>query len=381
MEDMGRGNIKKTLRALALLPAEQTRLKKDITNFWRSKLPTTDTTRVSKAVILSVAQAFIDQKGAMYFSTNTRTTQENVLHSIAAIIESQRRNYYDNLSRRKGKRRAMSQTPRPRRDSLEARTVPDSASWDWCKILIRVNRNLRYSITDTTLVSLPETENRIAHSTTDGSYLPSDGEPSDEQIGIIYRARREHSAVPEIIGSDDVEEVEGKEENTAVNFEFLGRRWEFKSLEAMTKALATFILKLSGQAKRYRESSDRKGFGEPEISKDTILDDFYALEVFQNIGDELQSYRAGMNQNNAPDEDSSPTEMTFQNTTWTFNSLDHKAASLKGALERVTREIKSHLGDLDEGDLPYKAVKCHTNQYSGWLKGAFLSNGAKLLPC
>ncbi|KIY03209.1 uncharacterized protein Z520_01676 [Fonsecaea multimorphosa CBS 102226] len=120
-------SVSENLQALELPPAERKQLKKDITAFWKSRLLSTDTTRVHKADILQVAQAFIDLKGATYFSAGNRTAQQNILRSVSGIIQAQRRNFIDNSSRGKPARRAMPQMRRPQNWAWENRAGADNA--------------------------------------------------------------------------------------------------------------------------------------------------------------------------------------------------------------------------------------------------------------
>lgn len=68
---------------------------------------------VRKAAILQIAKAFIEEKGANYFSPRNRIEQQKILQSVAALIQAQRRNYLDNKSRGNKPRPAMNRTRRP----------------------------------------------------------------------------------------------------------------------------------------------------------------------------------------------------------------------------------------------------------------------------
>jgi hypothetical protein len=109
-----RSTVENSLKALGISsPADQESLKKDISAFWKSRLLSPSTPKVRKAAILKTAQAYIEEKGAKYFSSRNRIEQQKNLQSVAGLIQAQRRHFLDNNSRGNKRRRAMGRTQKP----------------------------------------------------------------------------------------------------------------------------------------------------------------------------------------------------------------------------------------------------------------------------
>lgn len=123
---MSRPSVTRSWESLGITRrADQRRLGKEISVFWKSRLSVSSTKTVYHSDIAHVAQAFIDQCRIAEFAANSLKDPNEILESVARLIQAQRRTFIDN-TRRDNLQRNTSR--RHRQGTAKAREIQNKGS-------------------------------------------------------------------------------------------------------------------------------------------------------------------------------------------------------------------------------------------------------------